>query len=57
MSCALSRLEHDFDRLLARPEIRCEAPLVPDRGCEAALVQQLPERVKGLRADLERFGE
>ena len=48
MPCALRRLEHGLHRRLRRGEVGREAALVPDRGRETALVEQLGEVVEDL---------
>ena len=53
----LGGLEHRLDRRLGRAQLRGEAALVTDSGRESALVQHVLERMKGLRADPQSFGE
>src|SRR5580765_1766520 len=54
---ALGGLENQLDRLLARVEVRREATLVADQGREAALREQLLQRVVDLDTDPEPVGE
>ena len=49
--------EDRLDRHLARLEIGCEPALVPHRGREAPLAEELLQLVVGLRRDPEGFGE
>ena len=51
------RLEHDFDRLAVRLQVRREAAFVADAGRLAAPLQDAAQRVKDLRADAQRLGE